>query len=272
MYNTGRYGVKEISEILYKDGFRSRGGKKYYPSTIHIILGNSFYCGIMEKDGVKYLGKYEPIITKKLFEDVQINLDINKHVKTQAIPFAFRGLLRCAKCGCLLTATKKKGKHIYYYCTNGKNKCEEHKAYLTEDYLSNEFMSVFDKVIFDEELIELCYLTKKEGGEGNLVYLGEAELNLKNRLARVKERQNTLLDAYLDGSLNRAIYEAKNKELNNEQIDIIKDLSELKEKIKTADLDTLERIKNVFLEPKRLKNSFLTLSLEKKREVLFSLL
>jgi hypothetical protein len=28
----------------------------------------------------------------------------------------------------------------------------------------------------------------------------------------------------------------------------------------------------VFLEPKRLKNSFLTLSLEKKREVLFSLL
>ncbi len=272
MYNTGRYGVKEISELLYKDGFRSRGGKKYYPSTIHRILGNSFYCGIMEKDGIKYLGKYEPIITKQMFEDVQVNLNVNKHVKTQAIPFAFRGLLRCAKCGCLLTATLKKGRHIYYYCTNGKNKCEEHKAYLTEDYLSKEFMSVFDKLIFDEELIELCYLTKKEQGEGNLVYLEESELNLKNRLAKLKERQNILLDAYLDKSLEKAVYEVKNKELNNEEIDILKDLSELKEKIKTVGSDTLERIKNKFLEPKQMRNRFLTMSLEKKRETLFSLL
>lgn len=272
MYNTGRFGVKEISNILFEDGFRSRGGKKYYPSTIHMILSNSFYCGIMEKDGIKYLGKYEPIITKQLFEDVQVNLNINKHVKTKAIPFAFRGLLRCAKCGCLLTATLKKEKHIYYYCTNGKNKCEEHKAYLTEDYLSKEFIDVFDKLVFDEELIELCYQTKKEQGEGNLVYLEESELNLKNRLAKIKERQNTLLDAYLDKSLNKDVYEAKSKELNNEEIDIIKDLSDLKDKIKTVGSDTLERIKNKFLEPKQMRNRFLTMSLEKKRETLFSLL
>ncbi|MFA5023650.1 MAG: recombinase family protein [Patescibacteria group bacterium] len=272
MYNTGQYGVKEISQILYEDGFRSRGGKKYYPSTIHMILSNSFYCGIMEKDGIKYLGKYEPIITKALFDDVQVILGVKKHIKSQIIPFAFRGLLKCAKCGCLLTATLKKGKHIYYYCTNGKNTCQEHKVYLTEDYLDKELLGVFDKLIFDDEAIEMCYQTKKEQGNNNLNYLEELELTLKIRLAKLKERRNTLLDAYLDKTLDKAVYEAKDKQLNNEEINSLKDLSDLKEKLKEAGTDTLERIKNVFLEPKRMKKGFLTLSLEKKREVLFSLL
>ena len=273
MYNTGRYGVKEISKILYADGFRSRGGKKYYPSSIHRILSNSFYCGIMDKDGEKYLGKYEPIISKALFDDVQINLNINQHIKKQTIPFAFRGLLRCSKCGCLLTASKKKGKHIYYYCTNGKNICDEHKVYMTEDYLAKELMTeVFDKLIFDEEKVEMCYQTKKELGEGNLYYLEELELNLKNRLAKLKDRRDTLLDTFLDKTLDKAVYEAKNKQLNNDEVGILKDLDEIKDKIKHASTDTLERIKNFFLEPKQMKNSFLSLPLEKKREVLFSLL
>ena len=272
MYDTGRYGVKEISNIFYGDGFRSRSGKKYYPSAMHSMLKNSFYCGIMQKDGEKYLGKYEPIITKKLFDDVQVILGIKKHVKSQVIPFAFRGLLKCAKCGCQLTASKKKGKYIYYYCTNGKNNCEEHKVYLTEDYLSKELLGIFDKLIIDEEMVELCYQTKKELGDNNLNYLAELELNLKNRLAKLKEKRNNLLDGFLDKTLDRAIYESKDKQLNNEEVEALKELGDLKEKLKEAGQDTLERIKNLFLEPKQMKNKFLSLSLEKKREILFSLL
>jgi site-specific DNA recombinase len=272
MYDTGRYGVKEISKILYEDGFRSKNGKKYFPSTIHRMLSCSFYYGVMEKDGEKYLGKYEPIITKKLFDDVQVILNIKKNVKSQVIPFAFRGLLRCSKCGCLLTATLKKKKHIYYYCTNGKGTCDEHKVYLTEDYLAKELLTVFDKLIVDEELIELCYQTKKELSGNNSDYLEEMALNLKNRLSKIKDRRNNLLDIYLDKSLDKDSYEAKNKRLSNEEVDILKNLADLKEKIKEADSDTLERTKKTFLEPEQMKNTFLRMSLEKRRETLFSLL
>ena len=213
----------------------------------------------------------EPIISKQLFEDVQVVLSVKKHVKSKVIPFTFRGLLKCSKCGCMLTASQKKG-HIYYYCTNGKNICEEHKAYLTEGYLTNELINVFDPLVFDEEMIELCYLTKKEQGDNNLKYLAESDLNLKNRLAKLKDIRNALLDAFLDKTINKAVYEAKDKLLNNEAVDVLKDLGDVKEKIKEADTDTLERIKDKFLEPKRTKNSFLTLTPEKQREVLFSLL
>ena len=272
LYATGQYGVKEISELLYSEGFRSRTGKKYYPSAIHRILSNSFYCGIMEKDGIKYLGKYEPIITKQLFDDVQEVMNGKKHIKSQVISFAFRGFLKCASCGCQLTASLKKGKHIYYYCTNGKQTCEEHKVYLTESYLSDELLAIFDDLNFDEEIVNLVYETKKEQGYNNLKYLEDIQSELHNRLTKARERQNSLLDMYLDKSITKAVYEAKDKQINNDIVEIEKDLSELKEKIKHAGLDTLERIKNAFLEPKQMKKDFLALTIEKKRKVLFTLL
>jgi DNA invertase Pin-like site-specific DNA recombinase len=64
MYKTGKYSVKEISDILFKEGFRSRAHNKYHKSKIHKMLSDSFYCGIMEKNGAIYQGNHEPLISK----------------------------------------------------------------------------------------------------------------------------------------------------------------------------------------------------------------
>ena len=272
MYRTGKYGVKQISDILFSRGFRSRKGNKYHKSKIHKILSNSFYCGIMNKHGEKYLGKYEPLINKKLFDEVQEAMINRSHKKEKHLSFAFRGLLRCAKCGCLLTASKKKGKHIYYYCTNGKNKCDEHKAYLTESYLTKELVGIFDKLIFSDEIIELCYQANKERGQNKDGYLTNSKTSLDSRLVKLKEKRNNLLDGYLNKTIEATVYEAKERDLKNEEIDVLKELEELKGKVRLNDQTTLERIKNVFLEPKRMKKSFLKDKISKQAETLFSLL
>ncbi|HNX11228.1 MAG TPA: recombinase family protein, partial [bacterium] len=183
-------------KLYQNEGFRSRAGRKYHKSKIHKILGQSFYCGIMEKDGEKYLGKYEPIISKELFDNVQEVINKKAHVKHQVIPFAFRGILKCAKCGCQLTASKKKGRLTYYYCTNGKGNCGEHKAYLKEEDLSKELSGVFDDLLFDEELIELVYQAKLEEQDKSLSYFDESINSLKGRLKTLEERKNALLDGY----------------------------------------------------------------------------
>jgi len=272
LYSTGQYSVKDIADTLYNEGFRSRAGRKYHKSKIHKILGQSFYCGIMEKDGEKYLGKYEPIISKELFDNVQGVINKKAHVKHQVIPFSFRGILKCAKCGCQLTASKKKGRLVYYYCTNGKGGCEEHKAYLKEEDLSKELSGVFDDLLFDEELIEVVYQAKLEERGKSLSYFDESINSLKSRLKTLEERKNALLDGYLDKTITQADYEAKNKVINSEAVDIKKSLEELEAKKKGQDKDTLEQIKNVFLEPKRMKKDFKSITPEKQRDMLISLL
>ena len=60
IYATGGYSVKEIANILFKDGFRSRGGQKYHKSQIHKLITNPFYYGVMFMRGKYYPGNHEP--------------------------------------------------------------------------------------------------------------------------------------------------------------------------------------------------------------------
>ena len=272
LYRTGKYSVKEIAEILFKEGFRSRAGKKYHKSKIHKMLSESFYCGIMTKDGQLYEGKHEPLISKQLFDEVQKMLNQKAHIKKQNIPFAFRGILRCAKCGCLLTATKKKGRLTYYYCTNGKNICEEHKAYLKEEYLSKELNTIFDKLVFDEKIVDLVYKAKLKESSSAISYLDEVILNLDNRVKTLNERKRVLLDSYLDKIVLEGDYRAKSQDIENEIVLIARDIKELKTKKLNQDNTTLERIKNFFLAPKSMKKEFLNSIPEKQRNTLIDVL
>lgn len=272
LYRTGKYSVKEIADILFSEGFRSRAGKKYHKSKIHKMLSESFYCGIMTKDGQLYEGKHEPLISKKLYDEVQEMLNQKAHIKKQNIPFAFRGILKCSRCGCLLTATKKKGRLTYYYCTNGKNICDEHKAYLKEEYLSKELVKVFDSLVFDEKIVDLVYRAKLQESTSNLSYLDEAILNLQNRLKMLEERKKTLLDGYLDKVIPEGDYRAKGQDIDNEIVLINKDLKELESKKQSQDNTTLERIKNFFLAPKQMKKEFLSKNPDEKRNVLIDVL
>jgi hypothetical protein len=47
---------------------------------------------------------------------------------------AFMGLLTCARCGCSITAERKKGKYTYYRCTGFHGPCGN--AYIREERLS----------------------------------------------------------------------------------------------------------------------------------------
>ena len=272
LYKEGNKSVREISDILFEQGFRSRAGNKYHKSKIHKILYDSFYCGIMTKDDKKYLGNHEPIITKELFDKVQQVLNKKANTKKQKIYFTYRGVLKCDTCGCVLTATKKKGKHTYYYCTNGKGKCDEHKVYSKEDDVKNELATVFDKVVVEEKLIEMCYQAKKARLGEIDGYLTQATDNLNGTLKKAQDRKNKLLDLYLDGNLTKEVYDQKIIALDNEIVQLTKDLDELKHKKSLNNETTLERIKSVFLFPIKAKKEFETTKNVKQEKIVKKLL
>ena len=256
LYSTGNKSVKEIADILFKQGFRSRRGYKYNKSKIHDILRNHFYYGIMRKYDKQYLGNHEPIISKKLFDSVQDVLNKKANTKKQKLYFAYRGVLKCDTCGCVFTATKKKGKHIYYYCTNGKGKCDEHKTYLKEEDVSKELIKIFDHVIISERLINMCYqVNKAKLGQSN-EYLEQAKQSIQTTIKKAEERKNKLLDLLLDESIAQEVYDQKEIALNNEIVQLKKDLYELNKQKNQTSEKTLELIKSVFLYPIQAKFEF----------------
>lgn len=270
LYATGGYSVKDIANILHEQGFRSRTGFKVHKSKIHRMLASPFYYGIMVKDGKYYPGRHEQVITKQVFDDTQNVLFGKAHSKKQRHYFPFRGFLRCKSCGCALTASIHKGHH-YYYCTNGKGFCEEHKNYMRSEYLEGIVATAFDEIKFDEEIVEMAYLASKEKIKHNENYKDNAQENITKQLESIAKKQSKLLDNQLAELITDEVYGAKTKELNNQKIALEQQLKKISKTFNNG-YDTLELTKEVFLTANRAKKEFLNADNDKKRKVLEKLL
>ena len=90
--------------------FHHAGKKHLSLGNIYKILDNTFYYGKFEypKDSDQwYQGKHEPIITKELFDEVQLQLK-GSELKTRTDKeFAFTKLMTCGLCGSGISADEK---------------------------------------------------------------------------------------------------------------------------------------------------------------------
>ncbi len=270
LYLTGSYSVKDIADILYQEGFRTKYGCKVHKSKIHKALSNPFYFGIMSRDGKYYQGNHEPIISKQIFDNAQNMLFGKTHSKKQKHFFPFRGFLRCKSCGCALTATIKKG-HQYYYCTNGKGNCEEHRKYMRSEYLAKKVSGIFDDIKFDEGIIELAYLAKKEKTKNNENYQENAKENITKQLELIARKETKLLDNQLNDLITDEVYKSKLEELNKEKVVLENELRKINQST-NGGLDTLEQVKEIFLTANKAKKDFLNADPNRQRTILEKLL
>jgi DNA invertase Pin-like site-specific DNA recombinase len=276
LYSTGNYTMKELANQMFKEGFRSRSNIKYHKSKIYKLLKDSFYCGTMQFHGKEYEGKHETLITRKLFSDCQKVMELRLHPKKKQPFFHFRGLMSCEKCGCLLTACRKKKKYVYYYCTNGRGGCSEHDHYLKEDEVIKTLGNVFDRLLVNEDEVEMMYHNTKEllinNNPERHEYL-EARNDLLSEIKRQENRKDELFNLLLDKSITKESYKAKESVIKTE----IKCFKEALEKLEDEQEvvlteSTLELTKEFFLSPKKMKKAFFKVSLDDKRKMLSKIL
>jgi len=270
LYSKGNYSLKTIADILFDEGFRSRADYKYHKSKLHKILSNPFYYGVTRMKGNYYQGKHEPIISKELFDKVQLALAGKSHSKKQRHFFPFRGMLHCEKCGCLLTATKKKG-YTYYYCTNGKGECEEHKKYLRSEKIEKILADSLNKLNLSSESVEIMYLAAKEKTEHKRNYKEETLETLTKESNLIQKRRERLLDLLCAETISEDIYKQKEAIFQKDEADLNIQIVEIKKKL-AKDFSTLEQTKKVFLSASKGQKVFLKANEKEKRKTLQNLL
>ena len=139
------YSGRRLKAWLDEQGFTSRAGKPVSLSQILVILTTPFYYGKFQypeaPDAPWYSGAHKPLISKELYDQVQMSRGVYKGIWGSKT-FAFRGLLKCGRCGADITAqdkykTLKSGeikRFIYYNCTRRKDpNCPE--KYINEENL-----------------------------------------------------------------------------------------------------------------------------------------
>lgn len=270
IYSTGGYGIRELSKIMYEKGMRTKSGTRLGKTKVHIILTSPFYYGMMVKDGKFYPGKHQPLITKEIFDTVQDIISGRYKSRPKKRFFTHRGFMRCNLCGCLLTATLKKG-HSYYYCTNGKGNCEQHKEYMRSEHADEMVANVLGNIEFQEEDIEIMYQAAKEKIGLTKQYADSAIRTTTEKLVEAQQKQERLFDSYLNGSTPEALYKSKIQAMGNDIVNLEEQIKKLKAQ-ELREFATLELTKEYFLTASRAKKEFLEKDDSGKREVVKKIL
>ena len=235
-YASGIYTLSEMVKKAKEWGLgNSRGNQgDLCRSHIYSIITNPFYYGVMrvKKTGKEYSHIYETIITKELFDKCQaVRLGWNKKkFQWGAKEYVFRGLIKCAATGKVVTADTKskvnskgeKKEWTYLITMNPDN--PEKKVYVKEDKIIAEVQKVFDSMYLDPELLEKVLEVIKLSANSEQDYYKAKIAELKSEHTKIKTRMDRLTDLFLDGMFDEKTYKEKRDSLEQKRKEIVAEI------------------------------------------------
>ena len=229
LYSTGNYSITSLWQKMTEMGLRNDNGKKLVRSHIDHILHESFYYGLARsKKYGPYQHNYPHLIEKELFDkcrEVRKGRSNKPSKEVDTKPFMFRGLLTCQNCGCLMTPEIKKGRFIYYSCTNGKRNCQRvyvpEKTLLKPIYADFEAFSRIPRDVQERLVNELRKLNEHE------VEFHQKEIGrIQGEYSRIQAKVDRLMDLLLDQSITKDEHDKKLQQLKDQQYRLSVELDE----------------------------------------------
>lgn len=223
LYATGNYSMLTLRDHITKEGLLGDNGKPIGISMVEHILKNPFYYGEMLSRGNLYPHKYQPLIAKSQYDKCQaVRLGWGKKpFQYAAKPFIFRGLITCATCGCTMSPEIKKGKYVYYSCTNARKAMCNKKVYVSEKELLMPVYEVLNALkSISQEKIDTIVEYLKQSCDSKDIYHRNSLESLRQEYDGLQEKIQRLTDLLLDGTVTKEIYDMKLRALKNRQRDI----------------------------------------------------
>jgi len=250
LYAEGDHRLEDISDFLAQQNIVSKSGKKIHITRTTFILSNPFYCGLFRYAGEIHEGKYEPIISKKLFDKVQEVLKQRGRLrhKSKIEPQVFCGLLRCGTCGMMITGeyrvkTQKNGTqhfYIYYYCTKKNKFVECHESCIRQEELDKQISFLLQKFSLRADWAEKLQIRLENDKTKSAQSVSAFVQETGEKIKIINIKLERLLDGYLEQDIERETYREEKAKLLSEK----KSLEEQMTKLEQKQNDWVEPMKN----------------------------
>ena len=194
-----------ISNILNEE--KVLGKTNWRDSSITAILENEVYKGDFvhgkrTKHPTYYQDVVEPIVSKELWEECQVQKKKNSRSYQRTLTYLYLQKLTCPKCGRLMggKATKKKNGNVYYYYY-----CTDCKVNLKENVVNEYFDNFVQELVEYDSVVNQFFLPMIKQKFDEPRELLEKELLKQNdKLERIRK-------AYIEGAFDLKIYNEEKK-------------------------------------------------------------
>ena len=221
LYYNG-YSYQKISTLFNEE--KVLGKNNWRDSTIQNILQNEIYKGDFvhgkrTKTPTYYENVVEPIISKEMWEDCQVQKKKNSRSFQRTLTYLYLQKLKCPKCNRILggkATTKKNGTpYFYYYC----NDC---KISIKENAINEYFNQFINELVEYDSVVNQFFLPMIRQR------FDEPRDKLKSELDEQNAKLERIRKAYINGAFDLDIY-------NNETSIVEKAISKLKEELEATD-------------------------------------
>ncbi|HIQ94382.1 TPA: recombinase family protein [Candidatus Ventrenecus stercoripullorum] len=221
LYYNG-YSYQKISTLFNEE--KVLGKNNWIDSTIQNILQNEIYKGDFvhgkrTKTPTYYENVVEPIISKEMWEDCQVQKKKNSRSFQRTLTYLYLQKLKCPKCNRILggkATTKKNGTpYFYYYC----NDC---KISIKENAINEYFNQFINELVEYDSVVNQFFLPMIRQR------FDEPRDKLKSELDEQNAKLERIRKAYINGAFDLDIY-------NNETSIVEKAISKLKEELEATD-------------------------------------
>ena len=231
-YATGAHTLYSLANWCRENNLRGHGNRVMVVSNIQKNLQNIFYTGLMKWKEEIFEGTHEPILTKKLFDKVQEVMKKKGRMRPDKKHiFPLRGLLKCASCGCSITAQYAKGNggiYTYYRCTKKRSACTE--RYVGEQNLTNQIRDFLQKVsLSSQDTQKVLAALEQDEVQAKEEARTEAEA-MKSELATMDNQLEKLLNLYLADALSTAEYAAKKNKIISEKVALTERVADIEQR------------------------------------------
>ena len=213
---------KKISNLFNEE--KVLGRDNWRDSTIVTILENEIYKGDFvhgkrTKNPTYYENVVEPIVSKKMWEDCQVQKKKNSRSYQRTLTYLYLQKLKCPKCGRILggkATTKKNGKpYFYYYC----NDC---KISFKENVINEYFNQFIGELIEYDSVVNQFFLPMIKQK------FDEPKEKIEKELIKQDEKLERIRKAYINGAFGLDVY-------TKETAIVEKSIEKLKNELDTTD-------------------------------------
>lgn len=260
--------IEYLVDFLKQSGVTTEYGRPPQKTSVHRMLRNPYYTGIIQFNGEMYPGAHEPLITKQLFKQVQQKLSAGRPAKLRKHNALLQSIVTCGYCGKAITWERQKG--VYYgKCHRTTPECYTNK-YLREDLAISMIATQLGELVHPNKVYVDWLIRHLETQFSNAANEAEEhKQSLRTRITRLEKMDEMLYDDKLAGDISKERYESKHT-------DILKQLEELKDELLIADVTAEEQYQksvDVLRLMQSAKDEFLSENLtnEQKRTILVEL-
>ncbi len=189
-----------IAKELVKNGFTSRktGKNKLSKGDVEKIINNKFYYGVMTQSGKEYSHKYQPLVTRALFNRCQAVKDNRKSMKTKydSIDFTFKDIVRCGKCSRSVSSFKSRNT-VYLKCANPT--CKNPNT--AEALVLGSVEAVVSRISIPDHLLDRVVQELKKRHDDQQLYYEDSLVSVRKEYDAIDSK----LEAHYDNLMERRI-------------------------------------------------------------------